>query len=336
MAKKTEVKKAKRAGKPDSPFGKPSADEVFDILIPEGAETGKIPASDQYIGKLLSLTKETSKTSGNPMWTWVFTIAEGDYAGLDFTMWTPLTPNALWKLADTLTALGIDWKPGEPVSFKLAEVLGTLVRLVIKDDKLPDSGREVSKLAAVLPHPKGAGTKGKKGFIVPGKAEDDEDEDEDEEFPSAKRGRASRDEEDDEEEEAPRRRGRAAADEDEDEEDEEEEAPRRRRGARDEEEDDEEEEERPRRRRSKSDDEDEEDEVPTRKSRKAASADEEDDEDDTPRRKRKARDDEDEEDDEDEPAPRKRKAVYDEDEEDAPRRRRGPKVEERPVRKARR
>jgi hypothetical protein len=236
MAKASDVRAATRTAKPGNPFGAPSLDETFEILIPEGAESGKIPAGDQYIGKLISLTKKDSASSGNPMWVWVFTIVSGDYKGLDFTLWTSLQSNALWKIADTLTAMGIPWSPGEPINFSLRDVLGTLVRLAIKDDKR--DGRELSKLDRILPHPKGAGTKGKTEFVVPEKVDDEEEEqpraakrrpppveDDEEEEPVAPKAKRRPDPEDEEEwpepPPAPARKARREPDPEEDPEDEE-------------------------------------------------------------------------------------------------------------------
>lgn len=255
---------AVRSGKP---FADPSADEIFEILIPEGAESGKIPSGDDYILQCLSVTFGKAKSSGNPMYTFVFTIFEGDYKGMDFELYCPLTDNALWKLSDTLTALGQKVTPGKPMKVRASDLKGVLVRGVIIDDKT-NTGREVSKLQATLPHPDGAGTKGGKGFVVPKKADEDEEdeeqpvargkknldwhtgEDEDEKFPAAKGGKNGRRAvaEDEDEDEVPPARRRRPADEDEDEED-----------------------ERPKaRRRTEPEDEEEEDDRPARRSAPAA------------------------------------------------------------------
>ena len=92
MAKADDIRSAKREDR--KPFSSPADDEVIEILIPEGAESGKIPAGDQYIGKLLGVTQEISKTSGNPMLVWAFEMYEGEFAGMDFRMWTTLSDNA--------------------------------------------------------------------------------------------------------------------------------------------------------------------------------------------------------------------------------------------------
>jgi hypothetical protein len=282
MAKAAAVREAKKAER--TPFSSPSADESVEILIPEGAESGQIPAGDQYIGKCLGFVQGESKGSGNPMLTWTFTMHEGDFAGMDFTFWTPLTENSMWKLADTLTALGVDWEPGVPLSISSKQVAGTLVRMNIKDDKF--EGRDRSKLAGILPHPDGAGKKAKKGFTVPSNAEEDEEE---EEAPRARKGKLSKAVEyEDEEEEQPVRGRKRAVVEDEDEE----------------------EEERPvRRGKAKPAEEEMEERWPTKKSAKRAAREEEDEEEEevAPRRRARAVADEDE-DEEEEPVrkPKKR------------------------------
>lgn len=210
-----------RTARPDAPFGSPNLDEVFEILIPEGAATGKIPASDQYLGKLLTVAKRDAKSSGNPMWVFNFTISEGEYAGMDFAIFCVLTPNALWKLTETLAALGVRIRPGEQVRFKAADVMGVGVRLVIVDDKSQDGTREISKLNAVLPHPKGAGFRDDKSSSRFGSVplEEEEEEEELEEVLPRKAKKAVRrpleeeeEEIDEEEEEQPRAKKKAGWD----------------------------------------------------------------------------------------------------------------------------
>jgi len=263
MAKASEVRDQKTSKQ--SPFGKPADDEVTEILIPEGAESGKIPADDQYIGRCLGFIQEESKKSGNPMLTWTFTMEEGDFIGMDFTLWTPMTANAMWKLADTLTALGVKWEPGVPLSLRSKDVKNVLVRMKIVDYE----GRDRSKLQTILPHPDGAGVKAKgAGFKVPKKAEEDDEEEE-----TPRRGRKPARDEEDEEEERPRR-GRKARARDEDEDEDEEPATKKKGKGWFAPEEDEEEEERPRRgrkpAREEEEDEDDEDERPTRKSAKTS------------------------------------------------------------------
>lgn len=289
MTKASEVRNAKRDKSPFS--ASPVDDEAVEVILPEGAESGRIPAGDQYIGQLLGMVHGRSKSSDNPMLTWTFTMYKGDFRGMDFTLYTPLSENSMWKLADTLTALGVKWEPGVKVSIKSKELKGTLVRMKIVDDKFED--RDRSKLSGILPHPDGAGTKAKvKGFQVPDKAAEPDDEDEeDEEEERPRKSRKAAREEPEEEEEAPVRRSRKSREAEDDMDDlwaGKEKGKGKKKPVRDEEEDEDEEEERPARRRPRDEDEnDEEEERPARRKRRPVDEDEDEEEEPAPRRKKR-------------------------------------------------
>ncbi len=272
MPSARDARTAARTASPAAPFGNPSTDEVFDILIPEGAATGKIPARDDYVGKIFALLKKEAKSSGNPMWVFTASITEGEYRGMDFDLFCPLTPNALWKLADTLAALGIKFSAGQPVSFKRSDIIGVGCRLVIKDDRNQDGTREVSRLAGLLPHPKGAGYKdGVSSFVPPARPDDDDKEaDEEDAEPQPRARRSVRNDADDEEQ------GSIAA------------SPRRRPAP-------------------VAEDEEEEVETPTRRGRKSAT--DEDDWEDPPASPSKSRRRPVEDDDEEEPEPPRKRAA---------------------------
>lgn len=210
MAKLSNIKKAKRTASPSRPFGSPSENEAFEILIPEGAASGRIPAGDQYIGKLTTLISNVSRGGqGNPQLVFGFElVTPRDFRGMDFQLYCPKVDKAMWKLGDTLTALGIKYEPGKPFKLQKAEVLGTLVRMIIKDEQNSQTGRDQSKLVAVLPHPDGAGKKAKSaGFVPPEEEDDDEEEDtsivgdeEDDDEPTDEDEEEEEDDEDEEEE----------------------------------------------------------------------------------------------------------------------------------------
>lgn len=185
MAKLDSIKKAKRGKKP---FGTPAAEDNgrFEILIPPGAETGVIPDGDKYIGKLSRAGQNVSKKGkGNPQWYFTFSLVTPKaYKGMEFTQYCPLVPNSLWKLTDTCTALGVKTarRPDGSlkVDFHRDDVLNTLVRLSLKKQAGTDGFRDESKIVAVLPHPDGAGKKAKGGFIA--EVEEPEEEEQDEEM----------------------------------------------------------------------------------------------------------------------------------------------------------
>jgi hypothetical protein len=161
-------------------FGKPKAakgDGTFEFKLPEnlGSGRGRIPKG-KYIGRCTSIISDTSKSSGNPMWTWEFVITKGPHAGRDFKLWTVLTDDAAWKVAETLSALGIKVTPGEKIKINKKDVIGVGVTMHIKDDAGQDGDGEVSKLDKISAHPSGAGFKSGGGIAAKATEEDDEGE----------------------------------------------------------------------------------------------------------------------------------------------------------------
>lgn len=138
-------------------FGKPNKDEVFEFEIPEGAD-GRIPPGS-YEMKLVGLKKQIAKASGNNMWVFQFVVTKGPHAGQDFPVFCSLTPSAIWKLTETLTALGFEIVGGQPISFSKSDALGRMVMGEVVDDNY--QGQDRSTLQKVTPHPKGAGYKPK-------------------------------------------------------------------------------------------------------------------------------------------------------------------------------
>lgn len=218
MAKLDSIKKAKKS----KPFGSPAASDNgrYQILIPEGAESGLIPDSDQYIGKLTNIIQNVSKQGkGNPQYVFSFQLTSPKkYRGYDFDLYCPLVEKSMWKLADTLTALGVRFTPGKQFEIDRERLKGVLVRLNIKKQAGSDGFRDQSKIQNVLPHPDGAGKKSGSGAAFPlddeepeeqNDAEQEEEEEEidadDEETPEEEEdedAEENEDEEDEDEEES--------------------------------------------------------------------------------------------------------------------------------------
>lgn len=173
-----------QARKTASPFNKPkpkAQDGSFEFQMPSqmGAGRGRIPKG-KYIGRCTSIVNDTSKSSGNPMWTWEFVITKGEHAGRDFKLWTVLTDDAAWKVAETLKALGVKAEAGSKVRINKKDVIGVGCTMHIKDDAGQDGDGEFSKLDKISAHPNGAGFRPGSGALASKakeqEAEDDEDE----------------------------------------------------------------------------------------------------------------------------------------------------------------
>lgn len=106
--------------------------------IPEGAYAATCTDIDQQVSK-----------GGNPMFVWTFQIAAGPHKGKEFKSFTALTPAAMWKVAETVEALGVG-QVGGVVKFTRSDVIGKACGIVIEDDDY--NGRKQSRIASVIPY----------------------------------------------------------------------------------------------------------------------------------------------------------------------------------------
>lgn len=75
-----------------------------------------------YRVKCVDVEQSVSK-GGNPMFVWTFEISEGDHKGFQSKVFTAITPAAMWKVAETVIALGVG-QTGSVVKFKRTDVVG--------------------------------------------------------------------------------------------------------------------------------------------------------------------------------------------------------------------
>lgn len=75
-----------------------------------------------YKVRCMNVEQSVSK-GGNPMFVWDFEISEGPKAGFKSKVFTAITPAAMWKVAETVIALGVG-QQGSVVKFKRSDVLG--------------------------------------------------------------------------------------------------------------------------------------------------------------------------------------------------------------------
>ena len=75
-----------------------------------------------YRVKCVDVEQSVSK-GGNPMFVWSFEVSEGDHKGFQSKVFTAITPAAMWKVAETVIALGVG-QTGSVVKFKRTDVVG--------------------------------------------------------------------------------------------------------------------------------------------------------------------------------------------------------------------
>lgn len=81
------------------------------FVIPDGV----------YKVRCVNVEQSVSK-GGNPMFVWDFEVSGGPKAGFKSKVFTAITPAAMWKVAETVIALGVG-QQGSVVKFKRSDVL---------------------------------------------------------------------------------------------------------------------------------------------------------------------------------------------------------------------
>lgn len=81
------------------------------FVIPDGNYKVKCTDVEQSVSK-----------GGNPMFVWTFEVSEGPHAGFQSKVFTAITPAAMWKVAETVQALGVG-QTGSVVKFKRTDVI---------------------------------------------------------------------------------------------------------------------------------------------------------------------------------------------------------------------
>lgn len=150
-------------GSPTDPFGGSAAGGFeFTLDIPLNADNPSwfIPAG-AHAAKLLDVESKTSK-SGNPMLVWTYVVTAGESAGKEIKNFTVMSPAAMWKVTETIKALGVSYEPGKQLRFSREQVINTEVVLVISEEVYNEQKR--SKIDKVL-HPSAGADYGMGGVL---------------------------------------------------------------------------------------------------------------------------------------------------------------------------
>jgi hypothetical protein len=136
------------------PFAMEDEDDFFWDPEENPAGSGFQIPEDDYAVHCTDVVKGYSKSSGNPMWTFDFSVTEGPHAGFDFKVFCALTPAALWKLDEVMIALGFKDKDSkEKVKFSKKDAIGRSAMAKVVDDEY--NGTERSSISKLSVHPKG-------------------------------------------------------------------------------------------------------------------------------------------------------------------------------------
>lgn len=106
------------------------------FVIPDGSYRVKCTDVEQTVSK-----------GGNPMFVWTFEVSEGQNAGFQGKVFTAITPAAMWKVAETVKALGVG-QTGEVVRFKRSDVINKECGALIEETEY--NGQTRSQISNVF------------------------------------------------------------------------------------------------------------------------------------------------------------------------------------------
>jgi hypothetical protein len=138
-----------------NPFGSPTeneSDAAFEVEFDDNDNPYYVAEGD-YTAKVVGVEQQVSK-NGNPMWVWDFAIlTRGDYEGKELRLFAVLTPQALFRLKETLVALGLMDESTKRVKFDQDKALNRRAVITVVDNVY--QGRKNSSIQEVHAHPDG-------------------------------------------------------------------------------------------------------------------------------------------------------------------------------------
>ena len=85
--------------------------------------------SGRYSAVVVDVEEKISDSSGHPYYSWTFEVTSGEFKGRKLWNNTSLQEQALWKLKETLEALGIDCS--KKVEFQESAMAGLRCDLIV-------------------------------------------------------------------------------------------------------------------------------------------------------------------------------------------------------------
>lgn len=104
------------------PSGSRNSGDMFEIDLSR-VDSGLTIPDGEYTLQCIEVEQGVSKAD-NPQYIWTFVIVDHpEFEGREFKVFTALTPAAMWKVAETVEALGIG-STGQTVRFGRKDVIG--------------------------------------------------------------------------------------------------------------------------------------------------------------------------------------------------------------------
>lgn len=123
----------------------PMGSDNFEVDLSEVKSNFIIP-DGVYRVKCIEIEQTVSK-GGNPMFAWTFEVSAGEHTGFQSKVFTALTPAAMWKVAETVEALGVG-QTGQVVKFKRSDVINKECGALIEQSEY--NGQNRSSISRVM------------------------------------------------------------------------------------------------------------------------------------------------------------------------------------------
>lgn len=120
--------------------------DSFEVDLSDVKENSYTIPDGLYKVKCINVEQAIAK-SGNPMFVWDFEIQEGPHAGFISKVFSAITPAAMWKVAETVQALGVG-QTGQVVKFKRSDVIGKICGAMIEQGEY--EGKTRSSIVKVM------------------------------------------------------------------------------------------------------------------------------------------------------------------------------------------
>ena len=116
----------------------------FEVDLTDVQDNFSIPDGNYEVA-CIDIEQSVSK-GGNPMFIWTFEVANGNYKGFQSKVFTAITPAAMWKVAETVQALGVG-QTGSVVKFNRSDVINKHCGAYIEKTEYNGSSRsQISKV----------------------------------------------------------------------------------------------------------------------------------------------------------------------------------------------
>lgn len=120
--------------------------DSFEVDLSDVQTNSFVIPDGNYKVKCINVEQAVSK-GGNPMFVWDFEVSEGEHKGFLSKVFTAITPAAMWKVAETVIALGVG-QTGSVVKFKRSDVVGKECGALIEQSEY--NGNTRSQISRVM------------------------------------------------------------------------------------------------------------------------------------------------------------------------------------------